>query len=130
MYNAAAVCKYLGISLDEAFELKSGKDEDRNLHKDQELQIQYLTQVNEDLKHMLNSRRIINAVLFGICILLIVTFSFGIIYDAMKVNEGFIQGKNIAIISIILITVIVLAVAGTVLIITLEIFHNFNKKGK
>lgn len=120
----------MGISLDKAFELNSGKNEDRNLHKDQELQIQYLTKVNEDLKHMLNSRRIINAVLFGICILMIVTFSFGIIYDAMKVNEGFIQGKNIAIISIILITVIVLAVAGTVLIITLEIFHNFNKKGK
>ena len=55
---------------------------------------------------------------------MIATLSIGIIYDSVLPDKGFIQSNRVASISIIFITVIVIAVAATVLIIGRYLFRN------
>lgn len=124
LYNAAAVCKYLGISIDEVFHLKSpsaNKTEHINeleirVH-DLQKDLEHCRKDCERLESELKSRKMIITALFGTVILLIAAFGFGVIYDSVLPDVGFIQGEHIAGISILLITVIVLAIAVTILII-------------
>lgn len=121
LYNAVAVCKYLGISLDKAFNLR---DLEQSNSENCIFELEYLKRDNKHLAEALKNRQMIIAVLLGIITLLITSFSFGVIYDASLSNVGFISNNNIATISIILISVIVIAIITTVIIITLA----FRKK--
>lgn len=115
LYNAAAVCKYLGISLDQAFKLEP-KADDSSSHS--AIELEYIKRENEHLTEALKNRQMIIIILLGIIILLITSFSFGVFYDASLSNVGFILNNSIATISIILISVIVIAIITTIIIIT------------
>lgn len=133
IYNAAAVCIYLGISLDEVFGLKPNsasesekiaelKAKVHDLKKD----AHYAAKEIEHLEEALKGRKMIITVLFGLCVLLISSLGFGVIYDSVLPDEGFIQGSHVARISVMLITVIVIAIAVTVTIMGSYLY----KKGK
>lgn len=123
LHYAAAVCIYLGISLDEIYGLKpqSSKDEKQTealtarVHE-LERELEYLRDDRKNLMAALNGRKMIITVLFGICVLLISMLSIGVIYDSILPDDGFIKGGHIAWISAVLIGVIVIAIAITVLI--------------
>ena len=130
LHYAAAVCIYLGISLDELFGIKQQSDADAEntalkakVH-DLERELEYCSKDRENLIASLNSRKMIITALFGLCILMIATLSIGIIYDSVLPDKGFIQSNRAAAISIIFITVIVIAVAATVLIIGRYLYRN------
>ena len=125
LYYTAAACIYFGISLDELFGISppSNKDAEQtaalaaHLHE-LERELEYCRKDREHLIASLNSRKIIITVLFGICILLISSFSIGVIYDSMLPHDGFIKNGRIAWISALLISVIVVAIAVTVSIMS------------
>lgn len=75
LYNAVAVCKYLGISLDKAFNLSPIDDSSANL-----IELEYLKKENEHLLKALRFRQIIVAVLLGIIALLVISFSLVYIF--------------------------------------------------
>ena len=131
LHYAAAVCIYLGLSLDELFGIKQPSDADAEENTalkaqvhDLERELEYCRKDRENLIASLNSRKMIITALFGLCILMIATLSIGIIYDSVLPDKGFIQSNRAASISIIFITVIVIAVAATVLIIRRYLFRN------
>lgn len=123
IYNAVAVCMYLGISLDEAFGLMRNSDESEHIKEfetivhDLEKDLHYAERDIENLKATLKSNKMIIASLLGVCILLIASFGMGVIYDSSVQDDGFIKGSSIAPISIICITVIAIAITVTVTII-------------
>lgn len=130
IYNAAAVCIYLGMSIDEAFGLKQSEDDysarriaelEAEVH-DLKIHLDYALKDNMNINEALKSRKMIIASLLGICIVMISAFGFGVIYDSTLTDVGFIQGNNVAPVSIVCITAIVIAIAVTVSIIGGYIF--------
>lgn len=129
IYNAVAVCMYLGISIDEAFCMKNSSDDystkriselESELH-DMALHLEYEKKYGKIIEKELKSRKIIIAALLGICVFLISAFSFGVIYDSLKKDVGFIQGKSVAPISILCITAILISIVVTVSIVCVYI---------
>lgn len=130
LFYAAAICIYLGISLDEAFGLKQTSSETTERVKELEAQLhdcrnelEYCYKDRANLMESLKARKMIITVMFGVCVLLIASFSIGVIYDIFLPDKGFIQSGHIAWISAMIICVIVIAIAVTVSIMGHYLYH-------
>lgn len=129
-YYMAAICIYLGISIDEAFGLKQTSSDTTEYVKELEAQLhdcknelEYCYKDRANLMESLKARKMIITVLFGVCVLLIASFSIGVIYDSFLPDKGFIQSGHIAWITAVLIGVIVIAIAVTVSIMGHYLYH-------
>ena len=134
-YYTVSACIFFGISIDDAFGIKKQSKQDTEhineletkLH-DYERELEFLKRDRENLLDSLKARKMIITVLFGVCVMLIVSIGFGVIYDSILPDQGFIQQNKIATISIILIAVIVVAIAATVTIMAMFLYKNKEKR--
>lgn len=126
IYYAAAIAIYLNISIDEVFGIKKENEESSRVEElesklhDLEKDLFYIKADRDNLKSVLKSRKLMITALFGICMLLIATFCFAVLYDSTVPDNGFIKGGNIAPISFICITVIIIAIATVISILNKE----------
>lgn len=124
-----AACLYLRVPIDRSLGLappeQTGADQDHaladleNENRELLIHLDYLRQDRARLESALRSRKMIITALFGVCVLLICIFSFGILYDYLLHDKGYLQDGSIGLISVICITSIVLAIASTIVIFCL-----------
>lgn len=99
LYNAAAMCKVLGLSLDELFGLQQPSDSPSELQERNhqlELENAKLVTANETQKAQIRSTHTICYVVTFFCILLSVSLVAYLIIDAQIRNAGLIQGGTLS----------------------------------
>lgn len=99
LYNAAAMCKVLGLSLDELFGLQQPSDSPSELQERNhqlELENAKLVTANETQQAQIRSTHTICYVLTFFCILLSVSLVAYLIIDAQIRNAGLIQGGTLS----------------------------------
>lgn len=114
VFNAGLLCKALGVSLDDYFEIVPAEDAETQLRRQlKEARMvsenQRLTEVNGLRKELDKSRLSTIFVLFFLCAILAAALIFYIIVDFHIKNAGLIQGGEIGAGAWIIITLVAIA---------------------
>ena len=134
LYYSAAICKTLGLSLDELFGLEqsagsSGDLQERN-HK-LEIENARLVSANESQRAQIKSTHTICYVLTFFCILLSVSLVAYLVIDAQIKNAGLIQGGTLSVLAWAFIALISAAViSGGIAILRVIRKENQNEESQ
>lgn len=122
LYNAAAICKALGLSMDDLFGLSHSEDSPdeltRKLHET-ELECvrlrgenERLKEVNQIRKEQLNARKPVTYMLLGLCAVLALALVAYLLVDANIEDAGLIQFGQLSAAAWGLVALLVAAVAA------------------
>lgn len=126
LYNAVALYKTLGLSLDELFGLREPNGETREQLRDAELENAKLSAAADAKDAHLKSSRTTNAVMAALCIVLTLALIFYLAIDQSISDAGLIQYGNLSFFAWVLIGVIV-AAAGITLFTILRILRDVRR---
>lgn len=117
LYNAAALCKVLGLSLDELFGLEKPVDSpEGQLQRIHELEIDNtrLTAVDEQKDKRLETARVVIGVLAAVSTLLLLTVIGYMIFDAHILIAGLFRSVGVSVFAVFLALLVLAALAAVV----------------
>lgn len=117
LYNAAALCKVLGLSLDELFGLEKPVDSpEGQLQRIHELEIDNtrLTAVDEQKDKRIETARIIVGALAAVSTLLLLTVIGYMIFDAHILIAGLFRSVGVSVFAVFLALLVLAALAAVV----------------
>ena len=117
LYNAAALCKVLGLSLDELFGLEKPVDSpEGQLQRIHELEINNtrLTAVDEQKDKRLETARVVIGVLAAVSTLLLLTVIGYMIFDAHILIAGLFRSVGVSVFALFLALLVLAALAAVV----------------
>lgn len=117
LYNAAALCKVLGLSLDELFGLEKPVDSpEGQLQRIHELEINNtrLTAVDEQKDKRLETARVVIGVLAAVSTLLLLTVIGYMIFDAHILIAGLFRSVGVSVFAVFLALLVLAALAAVV----------------
>ena len=117
LYNAAALCKVLGLSLDELFGLEKPVDSpEGQLQRIHELEINNtrLTAVDEQKDKRLETSRVVIGVLAAVSTLLLLTVIGYMIFDAHILIAGLFRSVGVSVFAVFLALLVLAALAAVV----------------
>lgn len=115
LYNAAALCKVLDLSLDELFGLDKPVDSpEGQLQRIHELEIDNtrLTTVDEQKDKRLETARIIVGALTSVSVLLLLVVIGYMVYDAHILNAGLFRSAGVSVFFVFLVLLVIAALAA------------------
>lgn len=115
LYNAAALCKVLDLSLDELFGLEKPVDSpEGQLQRIHELEIDNtrLTAVDEQKDKRLETARVVIAALAAVSTLLLLAVIGYMIFDAHILNAGLFQSAGMSVFAVFLAMLVLAALAA------------------
>lgn len=117
LYNAAALCKVLGLSLDELFGLEKPVDspegQQLRIHE-LELDNTRLTAVDEQKDKRLETARVVIGVLAAVSTLLLLTVIGYMIFDAHILIAGLFRSVGVSVFAVFLALLVLAALAAVV----------------
>lgn len=117
LYNAAALCKVLDLSLDELFGLEKPVDspegQQQRIHE-LEIDNTRLTAADEQKDNRLETARIVIAVLSAVSTLLLLAVIGYMIFDAHILNTGLFRSAGMSVFAVFLALLILAALAAIV----------------
>lgn len=117
LYNAAALCKVLDLSLDELFGLEKPVDspegQQRRIHE-LEIDNTRLTAADEQKDKRLSAARAIIGVLSAVCALLLLAVIGYMIFDAHILSAGLFQSAGMSVFAVFLALLVLAALAAIV----------------
>lgn len=117
LYNAAALCKVLDLSLDELFGLEKPVDSpEGQLQRIHELEIDntQLSAVDEQKDKRLETARVVIGVLSAVSTLLLLAVIGYMIFDAHVLNAGLFQSAGMSVFAVFLALLVLAALAAVV----------------
>lgn len=115
LYNAAALCKVLGLSLDELFGLEKPLDspegQQQRIHE-LEIDNTRLVAVDEQKDKRLETASVIVGVLAAVCALLLFAVIGYMIFDAHILDAGLFRSAGVSIFFIFLALIVIVALAA------------------
>lgn len=115
LYNAAALCKVLGLSLDELFGLEKPVDSpEGQLQRIHELEIDNtrLTAVDEQKDKRIETARIIVGALTSVSVLLLLVVIGYMVLDAHILNTGLFRSVGVSVFFVFLVLLVIAALAA------------------
>ena len=137
LFNCAAVCRVLDISMDELFGLKDPADVaalTERIHKleldkvQQAGDVRRLTEVNVEKDKRLYSHRPILYALVGMCVILTMALIGYMIFDASITTAGLFKSAGTSVFAILLIIVVLLSLVVVVLAVRSDLSWNRKEK--
>lgn len=113
LWNAAALCDVLDLSLDEVTGLRepmSPDDEQQRRIHELELETEHLRQITDMQKQMLILRQTLIFGLVGVCALLLCAVIGYIIFDIQLKNVGLFQSTGVAATAVVLVVIVIAAI--------------------
>lgn len=115
LFDAAAVCKVLGLSLDDMFGLQKSAETPGEMQKRiHELEIENV-HLADEVKHNEEMDKVKNTVIYaltGLCALLVLVVIGYMIFDAHIIDAGLFQSAGMSVFAVLLAMVLIAAVAA------------------
>lgn len=112
LFDAAAVCKVLGLSLDDMFGLEKPCDTPEGMQKRiHELELENV-HLRDEVNHNADMDRVKNTVIYaltGLCALLVLVVIGYMIFDAHILDAGLFQSASISVLAVLLVIVLIFA---------------------
>lgn len=109
LFDAAAVCKVLGLSLDDMFGLAKPCDTPEGMQlRIHELELENV-HLNDEVKHNADMDRVKNTVIYaltGLCALLVVVVIAYMVFDAHILDAGLFQSAGLSVFAVLLVIVL------------------------